>query len=703
MQKLRFSTKKTASDVDTIRTRGFYPMNVFSHFPNRLFMPLLALIVIVGLSTPTYAGFTDLNAGARSMGMGGAFVGLADDASAPLYNPAGIGSFQRMDLLFNYSSLYGGLTNGSLYSGYAGAVVPTASMGTFGLGFYQRGASVSSENLYTESVLVLNYAQQIKQLSLGMTVKSLISSWNSDRLINNDYLTDDGATAVDVDLGLLYHPFPNLSLGVAAENVIGADMAIGDNGEDKLDRVLKTGIAFRIGEQLSPYAPRFPATIVADVIYKMRNERDAVSRVQFGAEGWLIGDGLLALRAGYATGDEEYEAVTVGASFRLKPIHPGLQLDYGYQAPNEVKEVNTHRFALRFHNEPVIKQLDPSEVEIKLIAEPSMFSPNNDGRMDITTLRPIAPQDLEIESWSVRLYTRNTGDMVRSFEGVGRAPAELTWRGQDNNGTHLPDGEYYGVHDVTSLFSGSFNSPNTVIMLDTKPPEVFARVSPQTFMPLNEDGSLPSRATFRLSANDALSGTDAWSLYIRKDGTNENYRTFTGRGAPAEDITWDGTDDAGNINYEGGSYVYVLEAVDKVGNRAWTEPQQVFTSTRVRMGPSEGTLQMLHEKIFFDLDKATLKPQSLPVLDKVVNELAKFPEYSLVVSAHTCDLGSDEYNLELSQKRAESVMEYLQSHDAIQRVVEAKGYGESRPMVPNTGEENRKKNRRVEMFLVPRE
>ena len=681
--------------------------HVLQHKTKLIF--LLAIILMTSTWIPMVeAEFGDLQAGARSMGMGGAFVAIADDASAALYNPAGIGEIQYMDVLLNYTNLFAGLTNGSIYTGYAGLVIPTNSLGNFGVGFYQRGSSVNSKNLFNESVIALTYARKLnRKASIGIAPKILMNSWNTSvtYVDENPYFGgSNGKTGMDMDFGLLYRPFENLALGFAVENLIAADMAINSAATDKIDRVIKPGIAFHIGQRLSPYVDRYPATIVADVLYKMRDQRESVTRFQFGAEGWLINDGILGLRVGFSSGDENHQSVTLGASFRLTPIHPGLQLDYGFQAQqNTLEDVATHRFALRFNNVPVVKRIkDREAIKVALVAEPNMFSPNNDGRMDILKLRPLAPTELGVQSWSVKIYTQNTGDVVRTYEGEGLPPLELTWRGQDDNGMKLPDGEYYGVLEVLTAYEGVFSSANTQLILDTVPPEVNARAVPETFMPLNADGSLPNATAFKLLANDALTGTEAWSLYIRKKGEKDNIKSFTGRGVPADDVIWNGNDENNFIDPEGGIYVFVLEAVDKVGNRAWTDAKEVYTSTMFLAGSVSGTLQMVTEKIFFDFDKATIKPESYSILDRIVRELEKFKEYSLVISAHTDNVGTDQYNLDLSQRRAESVMEYLKNRDAIRRVVEAKGYGESRPIDTNETDAGRARNRRVELVLVPR-
>lgn len=103
--------------------------------------------------------------------------------------------------------------------------------------------------------------------------------------------------------------------------------------------------------------------------------------------------------------------------------------------------------------------------------------------------------------------------------------------------------------------------------------------------------------------------------------------------------------------------------------------------------------------IFFDFDKTTLRPESFPELDKVVTLLKENPSLFIEIGGHTDDKGSDEYNENLSQGRAEAVRAYLTSNWIASSRVTAKGYGESMPEVANDSDENRQINRRV-VFTV---
>ena len=104
---------------------------------------------------------------------------------------------------------------------------------------------------------------------------------------------------------------------------------------------------------------------------------------------------------------------------------------------------------------------------------------------------------------------------------------------------------------------------------------------------------------------------------------------------------------------------------------------------------------VLPGEVLFDLDKDILKPEGKLAVDKVVVLLKANPSETVVIEGHTCDLASDAYNMDLSQRRADSVRNYAISQGIDAARMSTKAYGESQPAVPNTSEANRKLNRRV--------
>ena len=113
----------------------------------------------------------------------------------------------------------------------------------------------------------------------------------------------------------------------------------------------------------------------------------------------------------------------------------------------------------------------------------------------------------------------------------------------------------------------------------------------------------------------------------------------------------------------------------------------------------EGSIAVL-ENIFFDYDKFELKPKSLTELEKVEKFLVDNPNIRVEISGHTDNSGSLSYNMQLSQKRALAVFNYLVSKGISQKRLTAKGYGPNHPVADNSTEEGMQQNRRIEFKLV---
>jgi outer membrane protein OmpA-like peptidoglycan-associated protein len=101
--------------------------------------------------------------------------------------------------------------------------------------------------------------------------------------------------------------------------------------------------------------------------------------------------------------------------------------------------------------------------------------------------------------------------------------------------------------------------------------------------------------------------------------------------------------------------------------------------------------------INFDFNKATLRPDSNPTLEKVLALVKSRPDLKLEVQGHTDNVGSDEYNLKLSDARAASVVAWLVSKGIAASRLTAHGYGLRVPIADNGSDEGRAKNRRVEL------
>lgn len=103
--------------------------------------------------------------------------------------------------------------------------------------------------------------------------------------------------------------------------------------------------------------------------------------------------------------------------------------------------------------------------------------------------------------------------------------------------------------------------------------------------------------------------------------------------------------------------------------------------------------------VIFATDKATLLPESYPVLNDAIATLKKYPDLKIEVAGHTDSRGADGYNKKLSQRRAETVEKYLKDGGATSEI-KAAGYGESDPVADNETEGGRQQNRRVVLRIL---
>jgi len=112
------------------------------------------------------------------------------------------------------------------------------------------------------------------------------------------------------------------------------------------------------------------------------------------------------------------------------------------------------------------------------------------------------------------------------------------------------------------------------------------------------------------------------------------------------------------------------------------------------------------EDIYYDFDRAEIRPDAAEKLNALVKILKDNPNIRIELSSHTDSRGTEAYNQELSQRRAESAVEYIISQGIARDRLVARGYGESRPIAPNEnpdGSDNpdgRQMNRRTEFKVI---
>jgi len=115
---------------------------------------------------------------------------------------------------------------------------------------------------------------------------------------------------------------------------------------------------------------------------------------------------------------------------------------------------------------------------------------------------------------------------------------------------------------------------------------------------------------------------------------------------------------------------------------------------------TEQGLALTVSDVFFEFDRADLKPGAKQDLARVARFLQHNPDRNVVIEGHTDSLGTDGYNDELSRRRALAVRSYLVAQGVALSRLTSQGFGESYPVASNTSEAGREQNRRVEMLVL---
>lgn len=154
-----------------------------------------------------------------------------------------------------------------------------------------------------------------------------------------------------------------------------------------------------------------------------------------------------------------------------------------------------------------------------------------------------------------------------------------------------------------------------------------------------------------------------------------------------------GSDYAIAINAPG--YLFHSENFSIGANYGYMEVEKSILLKRVEVGST-----IVLNNIFFDLNKSTLKKESISELDVLVKLMKQNPSIRVEIGGHTDHIGSDNYNMLLSESRAKAVVSYLTEHGIEDNRLTSKGYGESSPVATNDTAEGRAKNRRTEFRIV---
>jgi outer membrane protein OmpA-like peptidoglycan-associated protein/flagellar hook assembly protein FlgD len=284
--------------------------------------------------------------------------------------------------------------------------------------------------------------------------------------------------------------------------------------------------------------------------------------------------------------------------------------------------------------------------------------------------------------------------MVRELSGTNAVQKLVTYDCMDSNGKRLDDGVYYARFSATYKSGNTPESFNKKFIVDSMPPKLSVSHSPRLFSP-DGDGDNDLLKIYLKAKDDT--GIKNWNIsIIAASGTI--FKTFSGTGDIPEEILWDGLGDKLDIVESAADYTIVLEATDRAGNRGKSDPDKLEVDVLVLV--TERGLKIRISNIEFAFGSEDLLHKGKVILDRVYQILQKYESYDVLIEGHTDDIGKEEYNLDLSERRARAVHDYLVSRGIRIDRLKYVGMGETVPLYPNDSDENRRRNRRVEFMLI---
>lgn len=298
-----------------------------------------------------YGGeFLSTGIGARALGMGGAFVSVADDATASYWNPAGMIFIQSREIVFMHAERFGSLVNYDAGSFAQQLGTSNANRSAFGFSFIRLGIDdipYTARDPETSRIIVDRTVSDSEWgffLSYAKLWNNTFAFGGSAKILRKS-VGDDSALGIGFDLGTLIRPWRRLSVGLNIQDVTTTFLAWKSETETILP-TMKFGLSYpfpvpAVGGEL---------TLAADLDARFEGRKystaywigSASADVRLGMEYWYRK--LLALRVGQERSLEN--EFTAGAGFRIPVGGNTLSLDYAFLTNTDLDD--THRVSGSF-------------------------------------------------------------------------------------------------------------------------------------------------------------------------------------------------------------------------------------------------------------------------------------------------------------------------------------------------------------------
>ena len=402
-------------------------------------LPALALATAALLAAPGTAGAQAQTGGtpgewmthyqsARTLGLGGAYVGLADDPLGVLWNPAGLSVMDQNEVRVEHGRMFGEATLNA-----AGFAVPGSRLPSLGVTILSlRSGDIQRTNDMNDDLGTFNDAETAYLLTASRAFSPRLAIGANVKVVQQS-VEDFSASGMGVDLGVTYEATPTLRVGASVANLGGPHPTLRDV-EETYPVQIRAGFAATLFQGRGLF------------VGQVDQQDGPGTTFHAGGEYWI--QPALAMRVGYdgTTG-------TGGFGYRF---HSQYAFDY---AVADHPLGLTHRVGLSYRFSGFFASSN---------ASPEVFSPT--GEKAVTRFTLNSRTKSSPREWTLEL--RNKADeVVRRFGGKGQAPSHIEWDGKDETGLPLPDGEYRYQLVVTDTAGRVVMAPERMVLISTGGPQ----------------------------------------------------------------------------------------------------------------------------------------------------------------------------------------------------------------------------------------
>ena len=375
----------------------------------------LCLIFLLVLCFYAYSSFSEYMFTSRTKALGDTFVGIADSVDSILYNPAGLDTLQKPQLLLGYQTLWAGLTEGSLAAGMLNFCYPIKKILSLGLGFVNYTVS----DLYQENSVMFSISKSVsKKFFTGLNLKLLSLQYLNFEDGNNTSLFSiygNQQNSFSLDFATLVKFSDKFRLGFSVFDVIQPSVSIDPNVEEVLPLRIKFGIGF---------SPLKDFISGCDINY---SENLISGSLGIGYK-FLINFAYLQFNYTFAYPISQLSS-TIGDHY------VNLVLDFSVeQQKQEVVEIKQKVSTEQKVEEEIKKSVQ--QAKIKLSVSKDRITKNDktiNFDVEIST-------DVSIEGWQLLVFD-NKQRVVKKFLSTNQRE-QITWDLKDETGKYISQGKY---------------------------------------------------------------------------------------------------------------------------------------------------------------------------------------------------------------------------------------------------------------------